>query len=362
MVGGSDTIYTGNVITAEQFNDLVSRYELLWRGDIYEFDENHNTTNDNRRYGWGQASIYPKVNQYTIITAEQYNHLVTQINAGLYHIDEELFLTSEEFRMTKRNVGTPIAAEYYTKIRTLIAEKITPKSIEVDSFTVDLSVVETNSSGLTWTSAAYVEHKFEFPDYNTARHFFNSGGKLTIDLSVLNINDMVSTLWQAALDEMSTIYIGATSTNESGIVNAPIRKGFYNINPDGSYTSIFEAMICNPSTYSGYSGYSGYDSYCGYGGYGGYSERMLRIYARGSEDVNGFNLSVKIELVEPVTTDPVLITSSYNLASGYLLPEETPDITDPNISYFTENTTNTVYQFERRFTPLIYQLTNWYIL
>ena len=51
------------------------------------FDVNHNTKNDNRRFGWGQsnATITP-VQIGKLIEANDINQAIVQVNAGQYHI------------------------------------------------------------------------------------------------------------------------------------------------------------------------------------------------------------------------------------------------------------------------------------
>ena len=91
-------------ITAAQFNTLVSLYNDFWQGGSYSYDSYH-TGDLTRRKGWGQPAVIPTVSQTTIITAEHTNYLITQINAGLWHIDEDV-----SSLQVKRGASTSISS------------------------------------------------------------------------------------------------------------------------------------------------------------------------------------------------------------------------------------------------------------
>ena len=95
-------IASQEVIQADHFNELVRKYRQFWNGpewnpdgdtptpaSIPTFDTSHHIDTE-RHKGWGQAALVPsEVVSGTIITAENMNNLVAQINAGIFHIEED---------------------------------------------------------------------------------------------------------------------------------------------------------------------------------------------------------------------------------------------------------------------------------
>ena len=80
----------------------------------YSYDSYH-TGDLTRRKGWGQPAVIPTVSQTTIITAEHTNYLITQINAGLWHIDEDV-----SSLQVKRGASTSIIIKFIYSIRKCI--------------------------------------------------------------------------------------------------------------------------------------------------------------------------------------------------------------------------------------------------
>ena len=55
----------------------------------------------------------------------------------------------------------------------------------------------------------YVVHKFSFTSYDEARHFFNAGGELTLELSMAPGGDHYNQVWEEIFDSFDSIRIGA---------------------------------------------------------------------------------------------------------------------------------------------------------
>ena len=75
MLNRPAKVYTGEKITASHLNDLVTYYNEIWTGGTYTFDNNHNTKNDDRRFGWGQTitTIAPAVQAGKLIVFDGAN-------------------------------------------------------------------------------------------------------------------------------------------------------------------------------------------------------------------------------------------------------------------------------------------------
>ena len=72
-------------------------------------------------------AVIPTVASHTLITAEHTNYLLTQINAGLWHIEEDV-----SFLQVKRSSSTSISATLYNQLEDVYNNTIEPKKFNID--------------------------------------------------------------------------------------------------------------------------------------------------------------------------------------------------------------------------------------
>jgi|14_taG_2_1085336.scaffolds.fasta_scaffold00009_98 hypothetical protein len=358
-------LQAGENITATQFNELVSLYNAFWQGGSYSYDTNHSSEFP-RRKGWGQPAVIPTVAQSTTITAEHTNYLLAQINAGLWHIEEDVASLQ-----VKRSSSTSISATLYTQLENVYDNVIEPKKFNIDpsSKNVNTAIVTTSNSSTPWPDDLYSEHKFVFTDYNKARHFFNSGGELIIDMSsTVGGTNPPSLAWNSFFENLGIVRVGAeTTTNDGdGEGDGPYSslggaKGFYSLTGVDNGTTpttndwvIVYNVAADDYVESAYSN-GGYNSPGGI-----YSQRRFQIELRGTLNTNPnqFEIHVKIKLTED-DEDGSSINTNIVGEFGFSQPLNTPEPSESSAHDYFSPATGVDYIFTERTAPLISQVTPW---
>jgi hypothetical protein len=352
-------------ITAADFNKVVNGYGVIWSNipaqNTFNFswsDANKNldqtdvfvspATPDepapasrNHSFGWGQSEGPPVVvAQKEKIAAEHINTLIAQVNAGLYHQDTAYSL------LNKYLAKTSITAE---NVNLVLAEI---DRIKTDRFRLndasDLVVVESETESCSWTNQLRTTVKFTFQDYTQARHFFNSGGKLLIEMdAVPNAMCPEATFWEDSLRQLGTVYIGALSTTRTGTetYDWPDRapwfggsgqltsgKGFYNINHLGQQTLLMTFQGYSRDLYSAYNSYNAYNNpYNAYNSYNSsaYSVRAMEIWGQVIDNGPGdFSIYLQVRLYEAPgflnAESDGLIQAEFTMDAGYVQPLTAP--------------------------------------
>ena len=358
-------------IEAEHLNYLIRYYNEIWEepeSGPFTFDANHITGTDDRRFGWGQtpSAISPIPSgppNATIVTISDINQAIAQVNAGLYHTEDDpthsanvVGLYSHSHPILTDPIPTTLYNDICDKAATLINDKY-----KVDWSNFSLAELQTTRT-TPWSDDLQVAHKFAFSGsgsgataisgYNEARHFFNSGGELTLELSMAPGGTAANQVWQQIFDQFDSIRIGAESCRVVSdeiydvISTSGVNKGFYTgIESSGAYSTILDAGVFKFRDDNEY-------AYAYVYVYSEYNSRRIRIELAADEDTPAgtFNVYVKVTLIEDADDD-FQITQPITLASGYVQPSTTPLTTDGNKSFMTEG--STLYQFEEREIPTI---------
>ena len=357
-------------ITAAQFNTLVSLYNDFWQGGSYSYDSYH-TGDLNRRKGWGQPAVIPTVSQTTIITAEHTNYLITQINAGLWHIDEDV-----SSLQVKRGASTSISSSLYTQLENVYNNVINPKKFNIDpsSKNVSTAIITTSNSSTPWQNDLYSEHKFTFTSYDEARHFFNSGGEFIVDMSsTAGGTNSPSITWNTFFNNLGVVRIGAeTTTNDGDGIDSPYTsvggaKGFYSMNgadngsPPALNSGDWETIYNVAADGNVGGGEYGGDYGSGYSNPGGvYSQRRFALQLRGTTHVGtgDFDVHLKIKLIED-DDDISAINANIIGEFGYSQPLETPLASESSTHQYFSPATGVDYVFQERPAPIISQVVGW---
>jgi hypothetical protein len=345
----------GDLITAAQFNELVDQYERYW-GDIYSSSSFSDADNSNHRYGWGQVesppylNTKPTVSQNSTIEYLAANRLATRLNAGLYHLDETYTL------LPKYAQGSKILASEYQTVENKIA-LIDDNKFGLNSF-ADLAPGEaiTDNGGALWATTINAIIKFSFTDYTQARYFFNSGGKLTFNLSATS-SVTPDEAWQLIFDQWGEMRLSADSvTNTGGVnnLNGFSVGGFYDIPNTGDEVELFYAKA--RSLGMGYV----YGGYCYYGVHSAYSCRRVTLTAR-AEETTTFDIYIRVTLYEDVEEDTYVNTEIITLEAGFITPSTTPTDDYINNTSGGDNfkAENYIHQFIEREEPTVYVYVDW---
>lgn len=357
-------------VTALQFmTDLVYLYDDYWRGPKsivggpvidYSFDTAH-TTDIIRRKGWGQPRVEVKgipqthlVSRGTLTEREHLNTVIAQINAGLYHIDNnsQLLLSIP----LTNNTSNLITASEFELVRTTVTDTIaTSKLLCQDDVNLDLSVYTEDNASVPWNDDLYIVHKFEFDNYNAARHYFNAGGLLTLQLDTDSSGTSYSEIWSAIFDSVGYVGIGATNTlsyNGTQDVgpNIGVDRGFYSLPSTGSPITLYEAA----GAY-----FNGDNDNSNIIVQSVYNSRRLRVSAKGTETPTSFDIDVRVELIEDADDD-YPINTLITLSSGYKQPSDSPDpLSNVDRGPYIGLPGNTQYRFTELPAPNISTQTPW---
>jgi hypothetical protein len=268
---------SGNVITAADYNMLAGLLNAIY-GDVNNGAISFSTAS----FGYGQHNVLPVITGDTI-TAEQWTALFQVLYACTTHqgITPGIVPTSAV-------IGNIITA--YNGLQGLLgiingsnnigggtnANNVTTNALQVvnGQYTLTTGGIRvTNSRHNTkpWHSKVYCEIMALFPDYDSARYFFNAGGQVKFTFSSVNNgsgpNAEENTLWANLLANIGTITFGnisvpgtpKVSTNQvPGTAMSPAPSfvvspvGFYDLT--NVYQEIFSASVTDtPFVISGHS-------------------------------------------------------------------------------------------------------------
>ena len=351
-------------ITAQQFMDnLVTLYNDYWSdpAGTFLFDANH-TTDLTRRKGWGQDQVKVKgltetsVAQGHLIEAEHLNSVIAQVNAGLVHIDNSNILLGSVSH------GTLITASDVETVRQKITSKIdSSKFICNDDVELSLAESTVSNSGTSWSDDLYIEHTYTFTDYNHARHFFNSGGELTIQLDMNNGASSYNLVWDQIFESFGWIGIGAVdskvTSDQSYAYQAPNlipNRGFYSLDHSGEFVTLFETA----------GAYRNSDNLNG-GAYiyayvqSSYNSRRIRVEAKATETPsNEFEMILRVSLIED-EDDLYNIDGEIISNHGYKIADLSPDNSTQDMNPYTGTPGSTQFRFQPINPPTVSLTTPW---
>jgi len=200
------TVSVGNVITAAQYNILQAAINK-WFGDNY-LSNTPASSKSTSSYGWGESPV-SALSAGTIITAEQFNHLINRINLGVTQ-------TGSGSSISKVVVGNTILASEYNSIETqnstIDSNRFTGNDTSTTSGGADDSVIRPS-----WDTAVSITATATFASYADARYFFNSGGQLRFSFDNTGTSDDAlawDDLWSA--DDMGTLILSYNSIAQTG--------------------------------------------------------------------------------------------------------------------------------------------------
>jgi hypothetical protein len=357
-------VLTGTIIDATHMTDLMNYYNEIWAGGSYAYDANHSSSTDDRRFGWGQttATLIPTPITGELITADVFNQAIAQVNAGQYHISDLpgnllIKLGVGDKILNTRGASPANAPAHYNNIISKI------ENLQNNKYVVDWSdwdkdrLISLNTQ--PWDEDLSVVHKFSFTDYNEARHFFNSGGELTLELEMDPGGPPGNDVWRQVFDQFDSIRIGAetcrvVADNVYDILSTSTvnPKGFYNGIAFGQdFSTILDAGVFK------FAGAQGEYEYAYVYVYSEYNSRRIQLQIKADEVGGTFNVYVRVNLIED-EDDTFAISQPIKLYSGWVNPTQAPVSGDGNESYMTANS-GTIYRFDERTAPIITEDTPW---
>ena len=343
--------------------NLVTLYNDYWSDPAgsFSFDTDH-TTDLDRRKGWGQAQVYVKgVTETSVATgqlveAEHLNSVIAQVNAGLQHIDNSIALLSSVSQ------NALITASEVEAVRQQVEGNIKTRKFQCeDDVRLELLQSVVSNAGAAWSEDLYIEHTYTFTDYNHARHFFNSGGELTIQLDMNSGNSAGNQVWDEIFESFGHIGIGAVNSEATQDISHPYQapnlvpnRGFYSLLSTGAYTTLFETA----GAYT--SGSPGNGAYVYAYIQSAYNSRRIRVEGKASEDgiTGSFSITLRLSLIED-EDDTFDITGIITANHGFKIADTSPDTATVNMNPYTGIPGATQYRFQPITDPTVSLATTW---
>jgi hypothetical protein len=344
-------------ILAADFNQVVSAYEQVWGNLAAEsgFLWSH-TDKTLHKFGWGQSAVEPVVvGNVDTIEAEHLNRLVAQVNAGLYHLD-----TSNPL-LNKYAVATQVTAANMATVQSAIAS-VTANKFALNDQAV-ISIIETESAGCSWNESLSITVKYAFADYHAARHFFNAGGKMLINMDAIpDVMCPEAQYWETVLNQLGDVTVGAETTASTGTLDWQSQisnlGGFYDIDTTGAWTKLSSYMGVSYDLYSGISDYNNTQ----------YATRVMELFGQVVDGGPGdFGVYLRVVLTEDAGeigggTAPVngIIEADFSLDAGYVQPTDAPsDAYLANVTGASFKAGAYTYQFQEITAPTVTIAETW---
>lgn len=320
-----------SLITAEQFNELLSNYSTYWADDLPDnlsYSELDNFSKDEHSKGWGQPPVEPipgSGNQPASVSGYIYGHqtnkLISQLNAGVLHTQ---LPTYADRYIGHYEPGTIITTSGAQALQLKIAElgidrfNLNPSNALFNMDITNGAVDDTTSDD--WKLSAVSVTRATFASYNEARYFFNSGGRVAFDISGVGRSTRGSQ-WANALELFGEIAVGALDTTNTGPQSPMFSKGIYDA-IGGNNTEIFAIKVDRGG--NGEYGFGEYGEYTDYGG-GEYDSASVKIKVQCTEVTPGgtFYCDFYIILDEDQNIDNVVMMD-LTVTMGYQQPLDAP--------------------------------------
>lgn len=185
---------TGDTILDDHYNGFVTSLNAIWgtgSGDA----------------GYGQTSTIANVSPGQTVSAAQWTNLLSKISSAASHQGSSITA------ITNPSAGNTISA--YTALSGNLST-ITTNRLNIASRAALSNTSASTTTNLTGTITQ--TGKFTFSSAETARFFFNAGGRLSINWSISGYTaNLKANNWNTLLNgEAGTYYIYAQSSGKSG--------------------------------------------------------------------------------------------------------------------------------------------------
>ena len=294
----------GETILDDEYNAFVSNSSS-------PFGYNHIAGTGSGEYGLGQTELATVTGGATTITATQWNSLLTGIDNIANHTN--VSVTAR----TQVEAGDTIAIK--SAVATDLAALATAVAAGSTSATaLGTNAVGSSTSASTYNTSATIERSVTFASADKMRHFFNAGGKIRIDPSVVTgiDGDKDTVFNDLTVTATGNLDIGSQSSTRSGsgetLTTNGLANGFHDLGT--GYTTILKLTSDNS----------------------GYTSNTVEYQAKLNAAVGSATV-ITIKMVATDAADDTTFTSP-NTSGVPANPNEAPKITLALIEVFPNNT------------------------
>jgi hypothetical protein len=218
---------------------LDDEYQTFVASSSDPYGWNHFAGTGAGQYGLGQAHLVEVTPNATTITAAQWNALLTAMDNVANHTNDSLTARTAVVTGDTISIKAAVAADLATLAASVAGGCVSATALSAGS------ELQSSRSATRYAGSHIVEHTVTFANGNNLRYFFNSGGKIRVNLTRVSNGGGSATDKDDSVDEMITAMgnfdIGAQVSTRSGTSETLTTDGFANGVDDlgTGYTTIF---------------------------------------------------------------------------------------------------------------------------
>jgi len=218
---------------------LDDEYQTFVASSSDPYGWNHFAGTGAGQYGLGQAHLVEVTPNATTITAAQWNALLTAMDNVANHTNDSLTARTAVVTGDTISIKAAVAADLATLAASVAGGCVSATALSAGS------ELQSSRSATRYAGSHIVEHTVTFANGNNLRFFFNSGGKIRVNLTRVSNGGGSATDKDDSVDEMITAMgnfdIGAQVSTRSGTSETLTTDGFANGVDDlgTGYTTIF---------------------------------------------------------------------------------------------------------------------------
>jgi hypothetical protein len=218
---------------------LDDEYQTFVASSSDPYGWNHFAGTGAGQYGLGQAHLVEVTPNATTITAAQWNALLTAMDNVANHTNDSLTARTAVVTGDTISIKAAVAADLATLAASVAGGCVSATALSAGS------ELQSSRSATRYAGSHIVEHTVTFANGNNLRYFFNSGGKIRVNLTRVSNGGGSATDKDDSVDEMITAMgnfdIGAQVSTRSGTTETLTTDGFANGVDDlgTGYTTIF---------------------------------------------------------------------------------------------------------------------------
>ena len=218
---------------------LDDEYQTFVASSSDPYGWNHFAGTGAGQYGLGQTHLVEVTPNATTITAAQWNALLTAMDNVANHTNDSLTARTAVVTGDTISIKAAVAADLATLAASVAGGCVSATALSAGS------ELQSSRSATRYAGSHIVEHTVTFANGNNLRYFFNSGGKIRVNLTRVSNGGGSATDKDESVDEMITAMgnfdIGAQVSTRSGTSETLTTDGFANGVDDlgTGYTTIF---------------------------------------------------------------------------------------------------------------------------
>ena len=218
---------------------LDDEYQTFVASSSDPFGWNHFAGTGSGQHGLGQTHLVEVTPNATTITAAQWNALMTGIDNIANHTNDSMTARTAVVTGDTVSIKAAVAADLATLAASVAGGCVSATALSAGS------ELQSSRSATRYAGSHIVEHTVTFANGNDLRFFFNSGGKIRVNLTRVGNGGGSATDKDDSVDEMITAMgnfdIGAQVSTRSGSSETLSTDGFANGVDDlgTGYTAIF---------------------------------------------------------------------------------------------------------------------------